>query len=207
MTGGSGTRLVLASGSRVRADMLRAAGLDITVDPADVDEPKIEADCRRDGMATPDVALALAAAKAALVASRHPGALVIGADQMLDVDGASLRKPEDLAAAARTLERLAGRDHTLISAVVLARDGDVIWRHHAVARLTMRPLDAAAIADYLARAGDGVLTSVGAYQLEGLGAQLFERIEGDYYTILGLPLLALLGELRRRGDGAAGLLD
>lgn len=207
MTGGSGTRLVLASGSRVRADMLRAAGLDITVDPADVDEPKIEADCRRDGMATPDVALALAAAKAALVASRHPGALVIGADQMLDVDGASLRKPEDLAAAARTLERLAGRDHTLVSAVVLAQDGDVIWRHHAVARLTMRSLDAAAIADYLARAGDGVLTSVGAYQLEGLGAQLFERIEGDYYTILGLPLLALLGELRRRGDGAAGLLD
>ena len=188
MTGGSGTRLVLASGSRVRADMLRAAGLDITVDPADVDEPKIEADCRRDGMATPDVALALAAAKAALVASRHPGALVIGADQMLDVDGASLRKPEDLAA-------------------VLARDGEVIWRHHAVVRLTMRPLDAAAIADYLARAGDGVLTSVGAYQLEGLGAQLFERIEGDYYTILGLPLLALLGELRRRGDEAAGLLD
>ncbi|MEP0338167.1 MAG: Maf family protein [Alphaproteobacteria bacterium] len=186
--------------------MLRAAGLDITVDPADVDEPEIEAACRRDGMATPDVALALAAAKAALVASRHPGTLVIGADQMLDVDGASLRKPEDLAAAARTLERLAGRDHTLISAVVLGRDGDVIWRHHAVARLTMRPLDAAAIADYLARAGDGVLTSVGAYQLEGLGAQLFERIEGDYFTILGLPLLALLGELRRRGAAPAGLL-
>tara|TARA_R110001592_G_scaffold121918_4_gene328207 strand:- start:5494 stop:6093 length:600 start_codon:yes stop_codon:yes gene_type:complete len=198
--------LVLASGSRVRADMLRAAGLDITVDPADVDEPKIEADCRQNGMSTPDVALALAAAKASLVAGRHPGALVIGADQMLDLDGVSLRKPDDLAAAARTLERLAGRDHTLVSAVVLARDGQVIWRHHASARLAMRPLDGDAIADYLDRAGAAVLTSVGAYQLEGLGAQLFESIEGDYFTILGLPLLALLGELRRRGETAAGLL-
>lgn len=206
MTTGSGTRLVLASGSRVRADMLRAAGLDITVDPADVDEPEIEAACRQDGMATPEVALALAAAKAALVASRHPGTLVIGADQMLDLDGVNLRKPDDPAGAARTLQRLAGRDHTLVSAVVLARDGDLIWRHHASARLTMRPLDDAAIADYLARAGDRVLTSVGAYQLEGLGAQLFDRIEGDYFTILGLPLLALLGELRRRGEPVAGLL-
>lgn len=206
MTTGSGTRLVLASGSRVRADMLRAAGLDITVDPADVDEPEIEAACRQDGMATPEVAQALAAAKAALVASRHPGTLVIGADQMLDLDGVNLRKPDDPAGAARTLQRLAGRDHTLVSAVVLARDGDLIWRHHASARLTMRPLDDAAIADYLARAGDRVLTSVGAYQLEGLGAQLFDRIEGDYFTILGLPLLALLGELRRRGEPVAGLL-
>jgi len=206
VTTGSGTRLVLASGSRVRADMLRAAGLDITVDPADVDEPEIEAACRQDGMATPEVAQALAAAKAALVASRHPGTLVIGADQMLDLDGVNLRKPDDPAGAARTLQRLAGRDHTLVSAVVLARDGDLIWRHHASARLTMRPLDDAAIADYLARAGDRVLTSVGAYQLEGLGAQLFDRIEGDYFTILGLPLLALLGELRRRGEPVAGLL-
>ncbi|HBC08565.1 MAG TPA: hypothetical protein DC046_13450 [Rhodospirillaceae bacterium] len=203
---GPGTRLVLASGSRVRADMLRAAGLDITVDPADVDEPKIEADCRAAGMRTPDVALALAAAKATLVAGRHPGALVIGADQMLDVDGACLRKPENLKGAAGTLAHLAGRDHTLVSAVVLARDAEVIWRHHASACLTMRPLDRTAIADYLDRAGVAVLTSVGAYQLEGLGAQLFERIEGDYFTILGLPLLALLGELRRRGEAAAGLL-
>lgn len=207
MTTGSGTRLVLASGSRVRADMLRAAGLDISVDPADVNEPEIEAACRRDGLTTPDVALALAAAKASLVASRHSGTLVIGADQMLDLDGASLRKPESPADAAKTLARLAGRDHTLVSAVVLARDGGVVWRHHASARLTMRPLDDTAITDYLARAGDGVLTSVGAYQLEGLGAQLFEGIEGDYFTILGLPLLALLGELRRRGEPVAGLLD
>lgn len=200
-------RLVLASGSRVRADMLRAAGLDIVVDPADVDEPKIEADCRRTGMTTPDVAQALAAAKAVLVAGRHPGALVVGADQMLDLAGDSLRKPETLADAANTLSRLAGRDHTLVAAVVLARDGEVIWRHQASARLVMRPLDDAAIAAYLARAGDGVLTSVGAYQLEGLGAQLFDRIEGDYFTILGLPLLALLGELRRRGKIGAGLLN
>lgn len=207
MTTGSGTRLVLASGSRVRADMLRAAGLDIIVDPADVDEPEIEAACRRDGLTTPDVALALAAAKASLVAGRHPGALVIGADQMLDMDGASLRKPDDPAAAARNLERLAGGDHTLISAVVLAQGGNVVWRHHAAARLTMRPLDGGAIANYLDRAGAAVLTSVGAYQLEGLGAQLFAGIEGDYFTILGLPLLALLGELRRRGEPVAGLLD
>ena len=207
MTGGMTVqRLVLATGSRVRRDMLINAGLDIMVDPADVDESAIEAECRAKGNTTAQVAEALAKAKAARVSERHPGACVIGADQMLDVGGASLRKPETMKDAAGTLERLAGRDHTLIAGVVLMRDGDVLWRHHSVARLTMRPLDKAAIGQYLDRAGDGVLTSVGAYQLEGLGAQLFERIDGDYFTILGLPLLALLAALRDVADIPSGVL-
>ena len=207
MTGGMTVpRLVLASGSRVRRDMLVNAGLNIMADPADVNEPAIEADCRADGKTTAQIAEALARAKAARVSERHPGACVIGADQMLDVGGESLRKPATMEDAARTLERLAGRDHTLIAGVVLMRDGDVLWRHHSVARLTMRPLGAPAIAQYLDRAGDGVLTSVGAYQLEGLGAQLFERIDGDYFTILGLPLLALLAALREVADMSPGVL-
>ena len=203
----SGSKLVLASGSRVRRDMLTGAGLEIVVDPADVDEPSIEAAGRADGLSTPAIAEALALAKAEIVSARHPGCLVIGADQMLDVDGDSLRKPETMEQAADTLRRLQGRDHTLISAVVLVRDGTLIWRHHASARLTMRALGESDIRDYLARAGEIVLTSVGAYQLEGIGAQLFKRIDGDYFTILGLPLLAVLDALRGIDDGIEGLVS
>ena len=199
--------LVLASGSRVRRTLLTGAGLDPTVDPADLDEPAIEADCRLRGLDTPATALALAEAKARLVAARHPGAVVIACDQMLDVGGESLRKPDDMAGAAATLRRLAGRDHRLICGTVIRRGDETLWRHTDEAVLTMRPLDAAAIEAYLARAGEVVLTSVGAYQLEGLGAQLFERIEGDYFTILGLPLLPLLAALREQDLAVAGLLS
>lgn len=200
------TRLVLASGSAVRARLLTDAGLDPLVDPAHVDEPAIEAACRARGDDTPAIALALAEAKAAAVSRRHPGALVVGADQMLDCEGDSLRKPENRAGAEATLRRLAGRSHRLIAGICLVRDGACLWRHGDVATLTMRPLDAAAIAAYLDRAGDGVLASVGAYQLEGLGSQLFDRIEGDYFTILGLPLLPLLGALRGQDGMVGGLL-
>ena len=189
------------------ARALKDTGARVITGPADLDEPAVEAACRADGQATPQVAEALAAAKATLVARRHPGRLVIGADQMLDLDGDSLRKPATRADAAATLRRLSGRRHRLVSAAVLARDDAVLWRHHQTADLDMRALDSTAIAGYLERAGDGVLSSVGAYQLESLGAQLFTRIEGDYFTILGLPLLALLAELRRTGDAPPGLLD
>ena len=143
--------LVLASGSRVRRTLLTGAGLDPTVDPADLDEPAIEADCRLRGLDTPATALALAEAKARLVAARHPGAVVIACDQMLDVGGESLRKPDDMAGAAATLRRLAGRDHRLICGTVIRRGDETLWRHTDEAVLTMRPLDAAAIEAYLAR--------------------------------------------------------
>jgi septum formation protein len=125
---------------------------------------------------------------------------------MLDVGGDSLRKPETRAEAVETLKRLSGREHQLIAAAVLVCDNQVLWRHVSTARLAMRVLDAASIDRYLSRAGDAVLSSVGAYQLEGLGAQLFERIEGDYFTILGLPLVALLDALRETGEKIEGLV-
>jgi len=201
------SNLVLASGSRVRRTLLTGAGLDPKVDPADLDEPAIEADCRLRGLDTPATALELAEAKATLVAARHPGAIVVACDQMLDVGGESLRKADNMAGAAATLRRLAGREHRLICGAVIRRGDETLWRHTDEAVLTMRPLDDAAIDDYLTRAGTVVLTSVGAYQLEGLGAQLFERIEGDYFTILGLPLLPLLAALREQDLTVAGLLS
>lgn len=199
------SKLVLASGSDVRRALLTGAGLDPVIDPADLDEPAIEADCRLRGLQTPATALALAEAKAAAVAARHPDAMVVACDQMLDVGGESLRKPKDMAAAGDTLRRLAGREHRLICGAAIRYGDETLWRYTDQAVLTMRALDDAAIASYLDRAGDIVLTSVGAYQLEGLGAQLFESIEGDYFTILGLPLLPLLAALRDRAPAVDGL--
>lgn len=193
----TGARLVLASASPARRALLEAAGLVFKVEPAEVDETALKK--AHAGAHAADLAALLADAKAVAVSKRHPGALVIGADQVLAVDDDLLDKPADRAAAAASLERLQGRAHRLISAVALARDGEVRWRHAETARLVMRPLADAAIAGYLEAAGDDVLASVGAYRLEGLGVRLFERVEGDYFTILGLPLLALLAELRRAG--------
>jgi len=202
----AGPRLVLASGSAVRARLLRDAGLNPVISPADIDEPKAERIAREVGMATAAVAECLATAKAVYASNDHPGALVIGADQMLDCGGDSLRKPEGRAGAEATLRQLSGRSHQLISAVCLVRDGKTRWTHVDRATLIMRALDDAAIAAYLDRAGDGVLSSVGAYHLEGLGSQLFDRIEGDYFTVLGLPLLPLLAALRAEGVTVPGLL-
>jgi len=138
----------------------------------------------------------LARAKAEAVARRHPGALVIGADQILESDGRWFEKPKDAADAAATLKALAGRTHRLISAVAVSRDDGTAWEHVETARLTMRRLSDADIGRYLKDAGPAVLESVGAYRLEGIGARLFTAIDGDYFTILGLPLLPLLGFLR-----------
>ncbi|MGE5202155.1 MAG: Maf family protein [Acidobacteriota bacterium] len=191
--------LVLASGSATRARLLAEAGIDVRVDPAVLEEFEVIASFRAEGALAGECAAALAEAKASRVSARHPGALVIGADQILDCEGEWLEKPQDIAAARAQLRRLRGRPHELVSAVAVLRDGGMLW--HAVdrARLTMRPFSDGFLEDYLARAGEEVLHSVGAYRLEGLGAQLFERVEGDFFTILGLPLLPLLGFLRDHG--------
>lgn len=197
----SARQIVLASGSRARREMLAAAGVHFTVRPADVDEPAIRDHLFKDDprISPKRVAEVLAVAKAEDVGGKQPGAVVIGADQVLALDDSLLSKAESLDAAREALQRLRGRTHELHSAVALAEDGTVTWTHVATARLTMRDFSDYFLDDYLRRAADRVSQTVGAYELEGLGVQLFERIEGDYFTILGLPLLPLLGELRARG--------
>jgi septum formation protein len=199
--GHNARQIVLASTSRARREMLAAAGVAFTVEPADVDEPAIRqtlaADQRAGGPA--HVAEILARAKAEDVSRRHDDSLIIGADQVLALGTELLTKPKDAAAARASLEKLRGKTHELHSAVAFAERGKVTWVHSATARLSMRAFSDAFLDEYLLRAGDRIALSVGAYELEGLGVQLFERIEGDYFTILGLPLLPVLTELRARG--------
>jgi septum formation protein len=188
--------VVLASSSATRAALLERAGVPFVVAPAAVDESEIKLSLQAEGATAADCAEALAELKALKRSYAAPGALVIGADQMLSCEGRWFDKPVDRAAAREQLLALAGRQHVLDSAVVVAKDGSAIWRHREAARLTMRPFDAAFVDGYLDQAGDVVTTSVGGYQIEGLGAQLFQRIAGDYFCILGLPLLPLLELLR-----------
>lgn len=192
-------RVVLASGSRTRAELLERAGVPATCDPAAVDEDEVKRSCRAEGLGPDATAEALAELKARRVTGRHPGALVIGADQMLDCEGRWFDKPPDRDAARGQLLALRGRSHRLLSAAVVLRDGERLWHHVAQARLTVRPFTEAFLDGYLDAAGDRVCASVGAYQVEGLGAQLFSRIDGDHFTIMGLPLLPLLGFLRAHG--------
>jgi len=192
--------LVLASRSRSRIALLEGAGLAFATEPSDVDERAVEEPLLAAGASPGAIALHLAEAKALDVAARRPGDLVLGCDQTLGLDGERFVKPENRAAARAQLERLRGRAHELHSALALVEDGAVVWRHVSVAAMTMRPFTDAFLDAYCDRAGDAVLASVGCYQLEGIGITLFEAIEGDYFTILGLPLLPLLAELRRRGD-------
>lgn len=195
------TDLILASGSQTRRRMLEAAGVAFRVVPAEVDEDAIRANlAESDPNGGPvRVAEVLARVKAEEVSRRFPQALVIGGDQVLALGPEVFTKPIDRAAARVSLERLAGRTHQLHSAVVLARGGTAVWRHVDTASLTMRELSRAFVEDYLACAGEQVCAAVGAYEIEGLGIQLFERVDGDYFTILGLPLLPLLAQLRRQG--------
>ena len=193
------TTVVLASGSSTRQAMLRAAGVDFIVDAAAVDEATVLESLQAEGAKPRDAADVLAEMKAIKVSAKHPGALIIGADQILSLGTKFFSKPQDLAAARTQLHALRGQTHHLTSAVVVARDGSSIWREVREAKLTMRPFSDAFLDDYLARAGTSILTSVGAYQIEGLGAQLFSRIDGDHFTILGLPLLPLLDMLRTQG--------
>ncbi len=192
-------RIVLASGSRFRKAMLEAAGVDIDVVPADIDERAVEMPLEGTGASPEDVAQVLAEAKALDVSERKPGRLVLGCDQTLSLGDELFHKPKDMEDARRHLLKLSGRTHQLNSAAVLARNGQALWRDVGIARLTMRKLEPAFIGRHLARVGPMALNSVGAYQIEGEGIQLFEKIEGDHFTIVGLPLLAVLKELRAMG--------
>jgi len=192
-------KLVLASGSPFRKAMLVDAGIDVEAVPAEIDERAVEAPLQDSGVSPEDVAAILAEAKAMEVSDRRPGALVLGCDQTLSLGDRLFHKPADMEGARRHLLALSGMTHQLNSAAVLVRDGEVLWRHVGIANLTMRQLDPAFIGRHLARVGDRALSSVGAYQIEGQGIQLFEKVEGDHFTIVGLPLLPLLAELRRLG--------
>ncbi len=190
------TPLILASGSAIRLALLHNAGLTVEAIPAAIDEAMVKESLRADGASAADVAQELAHLKAERVSRRLPGAMVLGADQMLDCGGTWFDKPAHMGAAAAHLRALAGKSHKLITALAIHRDGASIWTHRAVATLTLRPLTDAQIKTYLRLAGPDILESVGAYHLEGVGVNLFERIDGDFFTILGLPLLPLLDFLR-----------
>ena len=190
--------LLLASASETRARLLRDAGVAVVQQPANVDEAALKATHRAHGSSAENTALALAEAKALEVALWHPGALVIGADQLLVSGSAWLDKPATREGARTTLEALRGQTHRLVSGVAVARDRLIEWRHVEVARLTMRAYSDDFIDWYLDHAEASALQVVGACRLEGLGAQALERVDGDYFTVLGLPLLPLLRFLRGR---------
>jgi septum formation protein len=186
--------LILASQSRARQALLTNAGIDFEAVPADVDERALQI---TSGLSAPgEIAALLARAKALSVSQQKPGKLVVGADQTLALGMRLFSKPANRMLAAEQLRALAGHSHELHSAVAVARDDKILFDHVAVARMSMRRLGEAEIDTYLDEAGEAVTSSVGAYQLEGLGIHLFERIEGDHFTILGLPLLPLLAFLR-----------
>ncbi len=191
--------LILASASKARRAVLAGAGLRFEIRVAGVDEAAIKEAAQAEGISPDEAALILAVAKAERVARSAPDALVIGADQLLVCDDAWFDKPPDMAAARAHLQRLRGRRHELVTALVCHRGGQRIWQHVAKPRLTMRAFSDAFLEAYLAAEGEALLSSVGADRLEGHGAQLFDRIEGDQPAILGLPLLPLLGFLRQHG--------
>ncbi len=189
--------LILASQSRARQTLLANAAIPFDAMPADIDERAVQ---KKSGLAAPgEVAGLLAREKALFVSLNNPGRYVVGADQTLALGTRLFSKPAGRAQAADQLRLLAGGTHELHSAIAVARDGKVVFVDVSVARMTMRRLSESEIEAYLDQAGEGVTTSVGAYQLEGLGVHLFERIEGDHFTILGLPLLPLLAFLRGQG--------
>lgn len=189
--------LILASQSRARQTLLANAGIPFKTVPADIDERALQTNS---GLSSPgEIAGLLAREKAQFVSSKNPGRHVIGADQMLALGSRLFSKPAGRAQAAEQLRLLAGQTHELHSAVAVARDGKIMFSDISVARMTMRRLSDSEIDAYLEQAGEAVTTSVGAYQLEGLGVHLFERIEGDHFTVLGLPLLPLLAFLRGEG--------
>lgn len=193
--------LVLASGSAARRAMLDQVGVEFDVMPANVDEARLKSEFA--DKAPGEVATALAEAKALAVSRLRPEALVLGSDQILELDGVLMDKARDVEGARTRLQRLRGRTHSLHSAAALARGGKVIWSDVDRADLTMRACSDEFFERYLAAEGPELLGSVGCYRLEGPGAQLFERVEGDFFTVLGLPLWAVLAELRQLGAIAA----
>ena len=191
--------IVLASTSATRARMLTGAGVSFVTAASKVDEDRIKTRLRARGATPIETAADLARAKADAVIPQYPGMIVVGADQILEFEGTAFDKPLDLADAAAQLRRLSGKKHDQISAVCVMRDETKIWSHEDRATLHMRPLSEAFIESYIDDVGERALDGPGAYQLEGLGAQLFSRIDGDFFSVLGLPLLPLLGCLRAEG--------
>lgn len=194
----SGAAIILASGSASRRALMSNAGIESEAVKPLVDEEAAKAAMRSEKVSVRDQAMHLAELKAIKVSSARPG-LVIGGDQMLSLDGRAFDKPASREEARGHLEALSGCSHTLETALVICENGQLVWRHLERPRLTMRALSAEFIETYLDRVGDAIFSTVGGYQLEGLGSQLFSRIEGDYFSILGLPLLALMDYLRTRG--------
>ena len=192
-------RLILASGSEIRANLLRNAGIDFTVQKARVDEEAVRAALHAEDASPRDIADTLAELKAQRVAAKNPQALVIGCDQVLAVGQTTLNKPQSPQDALAQLKMLRGQKHQLLSAAVIYGDGKPQWRHVGVVRLHMRDASDAYLADYVDRNWDSIRHAVGAYKLEKEGVRLFTRIEGDYFNVLGLPLLELLSYLTLRG--------
>ena len=191
--------IILASESTTRIALLENAGVSFTAEGAAVDEETVKAPLLASDMPPDDIAAVLAEAKALAVSERHPDVLVIGADQTLAFRDACLSKPETMEDARRLLLDLSGRSHSLHAAVACAKNGETLWRYLSTAHLKMRAFSPEFVGRYLADVGEAALTSVGAYQLEGRGVQLFDEIDGDFFTILGLPMLPLLDFLRAEG--------
>lgn len=190
--------LILASASTIRLHLLAAAGLEVTAIAARIDEDLIRATLETDAASPRDIADTLAEMKARKLADKNPTALVLGCDQVLDFEGRVWGKPETPDAARTQLQTLRGKTHRLLSAVVLCDAQRPVWRHIGEARLTMRDFSDAFLDDYLGRNWESIRSAVGCYKLEEEGVRLFSAIEGDYFTILGLPLLPLLGYLEQR---------
>ncbi|HWE74182.1 MAG TPA: nucleoside triphosphate pyrophosphatase [Stellaceae bacterium] len=195
--------LILASASASRQRLLADAGIEAETDPADIDESAIKQECRKSGRSSGDCATRLADAKARAVAQRHRDKLVLGADQMLDCDGEWFDKPLDRAEAREQLQRLRGRTHELVTAATIVRNDEQLWQAIETPRVTMRDFSDSFLDRYLDMVGDRVLKTVGGYELEKLGAQIMEKVEGDHFAILGLPLLPLMHFLRGAGALAA----
>jgi septum formation protein len=191
--------LILASASEARLRLMRDVGIRVDAMPAHIDESAIKQSMIAAGAAPQDIAIELSALKAQRISAKNPGSLVIGADQILVFEGQIFDKPRDRDEAFDHLSALSGKTHRLISAAVLVRDTHILWRDFAIADLTMRRLEPDFIATYLDRYSDDCLKSVGAYKIESTGAQLFASVSGDPFTIQGIPMFALLGQLRELG--------